>query len=120
MNWEKHKIRQGDSLGLIAQKYQTSVREIKNLNNMNSSRIRAGKTLLIPIPKQYTQTTLAQEKTKTRQTKTHTHKVKANESLSVIAQNHNTTVQKISQINKINSKDLIKKGSNITNTCSKK
>lgn len=110
VNWEKHKIRQGDSLGLIAQKYQTSVREIKNLNNMNSSRIRAGKTLLIPIPKQYTQTTLAQEKTKTRQTKTHTHKVKANESLSVIAQNHNTTVQKISQINKINSKDLIKKG----------
>ena len=46
---QKHKIRAGESLGVIASKYGTSVSKLKRLNKLTSSLIRIGQTLLIPI-----------------------------------------------------------------------
>ena len=42
-----HRIKEGETLSSIAVKYHTSVRNIKNWNNLSSDRIRAGKTLRI-------------------------------------------------------------------------
>ena len=42
-----HKIKDGETLGHIALKYHTSVKNIKNWNNLKSDNIRAGKTLRI-------------------------------------------------------------------------
>ena len=42
-----HKIRSGESLGSIALKYGVSVAHLKRMNNLSSSRIVAGKTLVI-------------------------------------------------------------------------
>lgn len=42
-----HKIKSGETLGSIAIKYHTTVRNIKNWNNLKSDNIRAGKTLRI-------------------------------------------------------------------------
>lgn len=42
-----HKIKPGETLGSIAIKYHTSVKNIKNWNNLKSDNIRAGKTLRI-------------------------------------------------------------------------
>ena len=42
-----HKIKAGETLGGIAVKYHTTVRNIKNWNNLKSDNIRAGKTLRI-------------------------------------------------------------------------
>jgi membrane-bound lytic murein transglycosylase D len=42
-----HKIKEGETLGHIAMKYHTSVKNIKNWNNLKSDNIRAGKTLRI-------------------------------------------------------------------------
>ena len=42
-----HKIKSGETLGSIARKYHTTVRNIKNWNNLKSDNIRAGKTLRI-------------------------------------------------------------------------
>ncbi len=53
IQWMRHKIKPGDSLGLIAEKYHTSRKAIQNLNGLKDNRIRAGKTLLIPVPTQY-------------------------------------------------------------------
>ncbi|MGM0541473.1 MAG: LysM peptidoglycan-binding domain-containing protein [Pseudomonadota bacterium] len=53
IQWMSHKIKPGDSLGLIAEKYHTSRKAIQNLNGLKDNRIRAGKTLLIPVPTQY-------------------------------------------------------------------
>jgi len=50
VNWQRHKIRRGDNLSQIAEHYKTSSNAIKKLNGIRSSRIVAGKTLLIPIP----------------------------------------------------------------------
>ena len=46
---QKHKIRSGESLGLIAGKYNTSIHKLKALNKLSSNLIRIGQTLLIPI-----------------------------------------------------------------------
>lgn len=51
VEWQRHKIKSGDSLSRIAQRYGSSTRAIKSLNRMTSSRIIAGKTLLIPVTK---------------------------------------------------------------------
>ena len=42
-----HKIKEGETLGHIAIKYHTTVKNIKNWNNLKSDNIRAGKTLRI-------------------------------------------------------------------------
>ena len=42
-----HKIKEGETLGGIAIKYHTTVKNIKNWNNLKSDNIRAGKTLRI-------------------------------------------------------------------------
>jgi membrane-bound lytic murein transglycosylase D len=50
IQWMRHKIISGDSLGVIAEKYHTSRQAIQALNGLKDNRIRAGKTLLIPVP----------------------------------------------------------------------
>lgn len=45
----EYKVMSGDTLGQIAEKYNTSVKSIKSLNGLKSSRIVEGKTLLIQV-----------------------------------------------------------------------
>lgn len=44
----QHKIRRGESLGLIAQRYKVSVSRLKSKNNLKSSVIKVGQILTIP------------------------------------------------------------------------
>ena len=48
MAWKRHKIRQAENLGLIANKHQTSVMAIRQVNQLASNNIRTGHYLLIP------------------------------------------------------------------------
>ena len=47
--WQRYKIKSGDSLGEIANKFHTTISLIQQVNNIKSSQIRAGKFLLIPV-----------------------------------------------------------------------
>ncbi len=49
LRWQHHRIRQGDYLGKIARQYAVSVNAIQEANGLKDHRIRAGKTLLIPL-----------------------------------------------------------------------
>ncbi|MFT7235531.1 MAG: membrane-bound lytic murein transglycosylase D [Methylophagaceae bacterium] len=49
MQWQRHKIKQGESLGVIAENYKTSVSVLKKTNKLASNNIRAGRHLLIPV-----------------------------------------------------------------------
>ncbi|MEI6858965.1 MAG: N-acetylmuramoyl-L-alanine amidase [Shewanella sp.] len=44
----KHSVRKGESLSVIAHKYQVSVSNIKKANNLKSNKIRIGQNLVIP------------------------------------------------------------------------
>jgi membrane-bound lytic murein transglycosylase D len=48
-SWHHHKVRKGENLGVIARQYGIKVSELQQANDMKSSRIRAGQTLLIQI-----------------------------------------------------------------------
>ena len=47
-NWVRHKIRKGETLGQIAQRYQVPIREIKKTNQLSSHIISIGQYLVIP------------------------------------------------------------------------
>ncbi len=49
LSWQRYKIKNGDSLSVIANKFKTSTKLIKQINNIKGSQIRAGKHLLIPV-----------------------------------------------------------------------
>ena len=48
MKWIRHKIKAGENLGVIANKYKTTVNAIRHGNHLASNAIRAGRFLLIP------------------------------------------------------------------------
>ncbi|MCQ2124469.1 MAG: LysM peptidoglycan-binding domain-containing protein [Fibrobacter sp.] len=48
-SWHHHKVRKGENLGVIAKQYDIRVSELQQANDMKTTRIRAGQTLLIPI-----------------------------------------------------------------------
>lgn len=45
---KKHKVRSGESLSLLAQRYKISIDTIKSVNNLKSNVLRIGQTLKIP------------------------------------------------------------------------
>lgn len=49
VQWTRHKIKTGESLGVIAQHYKTTTAVLKEANGLGSNTIRAGRHLLIPI-----------------------------------------------------------------------
>jgi peptidoglycan lytic transglycosylase D len=49
LSWQRYKIKSGDSLSVIANKFHTSTQLIKQLNNVRGTQIRVGQHLLIPV-----------------------------------------------------------------------
>ena len=48
INWVRHKIRNGETLSHISQKYRTTISLIRDVNNIRGNQIRAGKYLMVP------------------------------------------------------------------------
>ena len=128
IQWQKHKIRFGDSLGVIAQKYQTSSKEIKKLNGMKNSKIRAGKTLLIPIPadkaglvnqkiakaersiNSQSKSVKTQNSNRLAQSEKHIHVVKPGDSFWKLAKYYNITAKQLANWNNVSIKQPLKQG----------
>ncbi len=49
IRWIRHRVRKGETLGTIAQKFHTSIRTIKRINRLRGKTIRAGRSLTIPV-----------------------------------------------------------------------
>ena len=49
IRWQRHKVRQGETLGHIARKYQTSVNLLQEVNSIRDKWIRAGNNIIIPV-----------------------------------------------------------------------
>jgi membrane-bound lytic murein transglycosylase D len=99
-----HKVKSGETLYSIASKYSVSTKEIMNWNNLSSAKVTVGKVLKIG------------KKTTTEQSNdkldsiglifydsmvTIEHLVKRNESLTIIADKYNVTVDDIKKLNNL-------------------
>jgi membrane-bound lytic murein transglycosylase D len=49
VRWKRHKVRNGEAISQIAERYNVTVSTIKSANNMRSNMIRAGSYLMIPV-----------------------------------------------------------------------
>ncbi|MGL5790401.1 MAG: transglycosylase SLT domain-containing protein, partial [Bacteroidales bacterium] len=85
----KHTIRNGESLGVIAKKYNVRVEDLKRWNNLSDVNIRAGKTLFVHPPANLE--SQADNKSDSSDGLFKEYKIKSGDSFWIIARNHNTT-----------------------------
>ncbi len=122
--WIRHRIRPGETLSTIARLYGVSMSEIKRFNKIRGSLIRAGHSLIIPVPqnKQYA----AQMARKSRSRSTYArrskpvknvpgrikkvHVVQPGESLWTIAQNYGVRVSDLRYWNGLSYTRIIRPG----------
>lgn len=128
VQWERHKIKSGESLGVIAAKYHTSVAHLKKVNKINSNSIRAGKYLIIPVSSKgkdsYSLTSSERLKSiqnKKRSNKTRiTHTVQSGESFWTIAKKYRVDMHSLAKWNGLAIKDALRKGQKLVVWPSKK
>jgi membrane-bound lytic murein transglycosylase D len=95
-----HRVRNGETLSVIARKYRTSVKSIMRANNLRRSNyIVAGKRLKIPR-RGYMQTR-PQTVEKPRNGQAVNHIVRKGDSLFTIAKRYGTTTKKIQKLNNL-------------------
>lgn len=106
VQWTRHKIKSGESLGLIAQHYKTTTAIIKEANGLNSNTIRAGRHLLIPVasgkPSDYPHTVsqrLATRQNSPQKGNKKIHTVKAGDTWWDLANTYKVSVNKLASWN---------------------
>ena len=81
---EYYIVKSGDNLWNIAKKYNTTVQDIKTINNLKTDILKVGQKLIIPPEETI-------------------YIVKVGDTLYSIANKYNITVQKLKEINNLNS-----------------
>jgi membrane-bound lytic murein transglycosylase D len=114
VKWLRYKIAAGDSLNSIAAKFKTTVKNIKQINNLTSNKIIKGKYLIIPTAKKgdsyYSLSKQQREQQRINSKKNGkkiVHTVVAGDSLSSIAKRYGSSVSKIAKWNKIAKSDIL-------------
>jgi LysM repeat protein len=98
-------VKAGDTLGEIAQKYNTTVSELARINGIsNPNLIYAGQVLKLDGAK------VEEPKKEPKKEAKKTYTVKAGDTLSEIAQKFNTTISRLVELNGINNPNLIQTG----------
>ncbi|MEX2483974.1 MAG: LysM peptidoglycan-binding domain-containing protein [Brumimicrobium sp.] len=110
-----HTVRSGESLGVIAERYNTSVRKLMDWNNMYSTRLRVGQKLVIygTDKAKYSSSSSKEAKKSSSDkpiptpTEGTIYKVSSGDSLWKIANKYGTTISELESLNPgINSADL--------------
>ncbi|NOX46296.1 MAG: LysM peptidoglycan-binding domain-containing protein [Chlorobi bacterium] len=104
-----HYVRSGESLGLIAQKYRCSVRNLKSWNNLRSNRIYPGQKLVVYAPGYTGKRTATASISKSTNTKGRTkdyHIVKSGENLGLIAKKYKCSTGDLKKWNNLHSNTI--------------
>jgi membrane-bound lytic murein transglycosylase D len=92
IKWERHEVARGETLLILAKRYNTSPQTIRNINGLKKNRITPGKHLLIPINLNGKALNESYQSKKQEQI---LYRVRRGETLLKIARKHNVTVADI-------------------------
>ncbi|MFA7330867.1 MAG: LysM peptidoglycan-binding domain-containing protein [Candidatus Delongbacteria bacterium] len=123
-DWVRHKVRKGETVTGIAQRYGVSASELRTVNKLSRrSKLKSGRVLLIPLSTQEREpreeraeaeprksTRKAGSKTQTRSDGLPVHKVRRGEVLDRIARTHGLSVAKLMDWNQLKRADRIYPG----------
>lgn len=122
LQWQRYTVKRGDSLSVIAKKYGTSAKALRDLNKLKSNTIRIKQTLLIPASKGQT-TTLpkavqiaakkATKRGKTSKTFTKNHVISRGDTLWDLSRQYDVTVAQLQKWNNIKTNKPLKLGKKI-------
>ena len=102
VQWQRHKIKSGENLGMIARQYKTRIKGIREVNNLANNNIRAGAYLLIPVSRgQATANSPTQVTAKNPVYNKPMYKVKAGDNLWSISKKLSVSSKEIAQWNQI-------------------
>ena len=117
VQWTRHKVKSGESLGVLAVHYKTTVAVIKEANAINGNRIRIGTHLLIPVasgkPSDYPLTVsqrLATRQNSPQRGNKKVHTVKAGDTWWDIARLYKVEVRKLTSWNNKAPGDILRPG----------
>ncbi len=105
-NVSYYKIKKGDAIGQIAEKYKVSVANLKKWNNLSSNKIIAGKTLKI-YSNAGPNTNPTGNTTTNKTGKVVNYKIKKGDSIGQIAETHNVSVSDLRKWNNISGNKII-------------
>ncbi|OIQ25493.1 LysM peptidoglycan-binding domain-containing protein [uncultured Vibrio sp.] len=117
MRLVRYQVQSGDSLSVLAQKYNTTTRVIQTANNLSSHSIRVGQHLMIPTSTQdekayalSSANRLAQTQSRARGQYQLTHTVQSGDSLWTIARANKVSHQSLAKWNGMGPRDTLRIG----------
>jgi membrane-bound lytic murein transglycosylase D len=96
----KHRVNTGDSLWLLARRYNTNIREIMRLNDLDNTRLHIGQQLIMRKGLDEMET----------QAGTQTYRVRRGDSPYLIAMRHNMRLDRLLHLNELSSRSTIYPG----------
>ncbi|OUR62114.1 lytic transglycosylase [Colwellia sp. 39_35_sub15_T18] len=115
--WQRYKIKNGDNLGYIANKFHTNIDLIRQVNNIQGNQIHAGKHLLIPVAAKSLdsyilsqQQRIAKKQAKPQQGFKIMHTVVSGDNLWDLSQHYKVSSRNIAKWNGFAPRDTLKLG----------
>jgi LysM repeat protein len=90
-----HKVESGESLYIIAKKYNVAIDELKRLNNLDGAKLKPGQSLSVNMPAVNSNSTVEKKAVKPKIT----HKVKSGDSFYSLAKKYGCSVNDIKEWN---------------------
>jgi membrane-bound lytic murein transglycosylase D len=101
IKWERHMVQNGETLAVLARKYNTTPEALRDINGIKKDRVIPGKHILIPLDlNSKTQDLSYLTINQSSKLQDILYRVRRGETLGVIARNHNVTVADIREWNK--------------------
>ncbi len=117
VRWQRHKVKNGEAISQIAEKYNTTVATIRSANNLRGNTIRAGHHLMIPVATKplsaYSKSAdarLAKTQNRTRSGNKVEHIVASGESFWTISQRYKVTTRQLAAWNGMAPRDTLSVG----------
>jgi membrane-bound lytic murein transglycosylase D len=117
VTWTRHLIREGETLGQIAQRYDTTVGVLRQVNGINGHMIRAGRSMIIPVAMKDlgSYSLSAEQRRKTVQNVQRgnnriVHTVRSGDTLWDIARKHRVSVSQLASWNAMSPRDVLRPG----------